>query len=47
MTIRGHYGELQHRAASILDDIRAGIHHELRAINWALRMLGEPVDPNA
>lgn len=31
------------RAHMILDDIRAGIHHSLSAINWALRTLGEPV----
>lgn len=29
------------RAHALLDDVRNGIHHELRAITWALRMLGD------
>lgn len=32
------------RAHAILDDVRAGVFHDLKAINWALRVLGEPVN---
>lgn len=35
--------ELKKRAHRILDDVRAGIHHDDRAVNWALAILGEPV----
>lgn len=31
------------RAHAVLDDVRAGIYHPREAIDWALRMLGEPV----
>lgn len=34
---------LKLRAHSLLDDVRAGIHHPAAAIAWALRMLGEVV----
>ena len=34
---------LKQRAHAILDGVRAGIHHDARAVNWALAMLGEPV----
>ena len=34
---------LKQRAHAILDEVRAGIHHDARAVNWALAMLGEPV----
>lgn len=34
---------LKRRAHMILDDVRAGIHHEAAAVAWALRMLGEVV----
>jgi hypothetical protein len=34
---------IKRRAHAILDDVKAGIYHSLEAINWALRMLGEPV----
>lgn len=34
---------MKQRAHMILDDVRAGIHHDRNAINWALRVLGEPV----
>ena len=34
---------LKLRAHQILDGVRAGIHHDARAVNWALAMLGEPV----
>jgi hypothetical protein len=33
------------RAHMILDDVRAGIEHSMEAIVWALRTLGEPVNP--
>jgi hypothetical protein len=29
------------RAHAILDDVRAGIFHDLRAITWSLRILGD------
>lgn len=35
---------MKQRAHQVLDDVRAGVHHDLRAINWALRVLGEPVN---
>ncbi len=31
------------RAHAILDGVRAGVHHDARAIAWALAILGEPV----
>jgi hypothetical protein len=30
------------RAHKLLDEVKAGIHHDARAINWALAILGEP-----
>lgn len=33
--------EMKRRANKILDDIREGIHHSAKAVNWALRVLGE------
>ena len=36
---------MKQRAHQLLDDVRAGINsHDLKAINWALRVLGEPVN---
>jgi hypothetical protein len=32
------------RAHALLDDVRAGLHHESAAVVWALRTLGEPVE---
>lgn len=32
------------RAHALLDDVRAGLHHETAAVVWALRTLGEPVE---
>lgn len=29
------------RAHAVLDDVRAGIFHDLKTINWALRVLGD------
>lgn len=34
---------LKQRAHRILDEVRAGIHHESRYVVWALWALGEPV----
>lgn len=34
---------LKRRAHALLDDVRAGLHHEPAAVVWALRCLGEPV----
>lgn len=34
---------LKRRAHAILDDVRAGLYHDSKAIAWALRVLGEPV----
>ena len=31
-------------AHRILDEIRAGIWHSARAVNWALAVLGEPIN---
>lgn len=35
---------MKQRAHRILDEVAAGIHHERKAINWALAILGEPVN---
>lgn len=43
MTLRDTYSAIKRRAAMVLDDIRAGIPHPPEAVNWALRVLGEPV----
>lgn len=34
---------LKQRAHRILDEVRAGVHHEDRYVTWALWALGEPV----
>ena len=34
---------LKQRAHRILDEVRAGVHHEERYVAWALWALGEPV----
>ncbi len=34
---------LKQRAHRILDEIRAGLHHDARYVAWALWVLGEPV----
>lgn len=38
------HNTLKRRAHAILDDVRAGVHHDRQAVNWALRVLGEPVN---
>ena len=35
---------LKQRAHRLLDEVKAGIHHEACAIKWALAILGEPVN---
>lgn len=40
MTLRNN-NPLKKRAHMILDDVKAGMHHDAQAIRWALRMLGE------
>lgn len=32
---------LKVRAHRLLDEVRAGIHHDAKAINWALAILGD------
>ena len=32
------------RAHKILDDVKGGVHRNWPDINWALRVLGEPVE---
>mgnify|MGYP001319081235 CR=1 FL=1 len=32
------------RAHRLLDEVKAGIKHDEKAINWALSVLGEPVN---
>ena len=32
------------RAHKILDEVKAGIHHDRKAIDWALAILGEPTN---
>lgn len=34
---------LKQRAHRLLDEVRAGIYHDEKAITWALAILGEPV----
>lgn len=35
---------IKKRAHQILDDVRAGIQHDQKAVDWALAVLGEPVN---
>lgn len=42
MTLRTN-NPLTKRAHRLLDEVRAGIHHDAKAIDWALAILGEPV----
>jgi hypothetical protein len=35
---------LKQRAHRLLDEVKAGIQHNKQAINWALAVLGEPVN---
>lgn len=43
MTLRNQ-NPVKKRAHQLLDEVRAGIPHSLQAINWALSVLGEPVN---
>lgn len=43
MTLRSS-NPMKARAHRLLDEVRAGIHHEPSAINWALAVLGEPIN---
>ena len=43
MTLRSHYTPDQHRAAQILDGVRAGLVTPQYEILWALSVLGEPI----
>ena len=35
---------IKQRAHKILDEVKAGILHDRKSINWALAVLGEPVN---
>lgn len=43
-TLRNPSNRTKLRAHQLLDEVRAGIHHDPRAIAWALAILGEPVN---
>lgn len=36
--------QIKLRAHRILDEVRAGIQHDAKAVDWALAVLGEPVN---
>lgn len=38
---------MKRQAHKVLDEVVAGIHHDLKTINWALAVLGEPVETRA
>lgn len=42
MTLRDQ-NPVKKRAHQLLDEVRAGIQHDAKAIAWALAVLGEPV----
>lgn len=42
-TLRNIRNPLKASAHRLLDEVRAGIQHDARAIAWALAVLGEPV----
>jgi hypothetical protein len=42
-TLRNPANVLKLRAHRLLDEVRAGIAHDARAVAWALAILGEPV----
>jgi len=42
--MRNHYTPEQHRAASILDDVKAGLYVPRYEVKWALVTLGEPAE---
>lgn len=43
MTLRSN-NAAKLRAHRLLDEVRAGIHHSLQSVNWALSILGEPLE---
>lgn len=43
MTLRDHYTPDQHRAARILDAVKAGVAVTRMEIVWALHILGETI----
>lgn len=44
MTTLRNSNQIKQRAHMILDQVKAGIYHDQKAINWALAVLGEPVN---
>jgi hypothetical protein len=44
MTLRTTKSQRKLQAHRLLDEVRAGIHHDDRAVAWALAVLGEPVN---
>lgn len=42
-----NHNPMKLRAHKVLDEVMAGIHHDLKTINWALAVLGEPVETRA
>lgn len=46
MTLRNQ-NTMKNRAHRLLDEVRAGIYHDAKAIDWALAILGEPVNQGA
>jgi hypothetical protein len=43
MMLRNTNNPFKMRVHRLLDEVRAGIQHDARAIAWALAVLGEPV----
>ncbi len=37
------HNALKLRAHRLLDEVKAGIHHDAKAVDWALAILGEPL----
>lgn len=44
MTELRTHNSLKQRAHRLLDEVRAGMYHDPKAINWALSILGEPIN---
>lgn len=42
--LRENVTPMQKRAHQILDEVRAGVKHAAEYVNWALAVLGEPVE---
>lgn len=43
MTQLRNQNPIKKRAHKILDEVRAGIYHDQKIVDWALAILGEPV----